>query len=76
MTTVYASSRPQAPPVVTTSGAGADLVVSWQSSVDSHGSAVTAFIVTFKEADNLNFSEIEASCNPTFNSASFIARQC
>lgn len=61
---------------MTTSVAGADLVVTWQDSLDDHGSAVTAFIVTFKEADNLNFSQIETDCNPIANSAAFITKSC
>ena len=74
--TINASARPKPPPAVTTSVSGTDFVVSWQASPEDHGSAVTEYVVTFKESDNTNFSEIEAHCNPIFNSAAFNSKQC
>ena len=76
MVTIYASARPEAPPTVVTSIAATDLVVTWQDSPEAHGAAVTEFIITFREADNLNFSEIVDHCNPDLNSADFIAKSC
>lgn len=51
-------------------------MVSWQDTPDDHGSAVTSFIVMFKESNNLNFSPILDNCNPVFNSASFLTKSC
>ena len=52
------------------------LDVSWQASPDDHGSTVTAYIVSFRESDDLNFSVIADHCDPDSNSASFISKQC
>ena len=61
---------------MTTSVAAANLVVSWEDSPDDHASAITSFIVTFEEADDLNFSTILDYCDPVFNSAAFLAKSC
>lgn len=74
--TIYASTRPDAPPPVTTSVQGTDIFVTWQASPDEHGSAVTAYTITLLESDSLTYSSVPVHCNPASGTAAFTGKQC